>query len=46
MRPAYIRRDPLMYRALRRIWHDERTKDWLSLAAVAIFIGLLLAWRG
>ncbi len=46
MRPAYIRREPLVYWLLRQIWHDERVKDAIALIAVGVLIGAILAWRG
>lgn len=46
MRPAYIRREPLVYYLLRQVWHDERVKDALALIAVSVFLGFILAWRG
>ena len=46
MRPAYIRREPLVYWLLRQVWHDERVKDALALVALGVLIGTILAWRG
>lgn len=46
MRPAYLRREPLVYYLLRQVWHDERVKDALALIAVGVFLGFILAWRG
>lgn len=43
MRPAYIRREPLVYWLLRQIWHDERVKDALALVAVGVWLGYLFA---
>ena len=42
MRPVYIRREPAMYYLLRQLWHNERWKDWIAVAAVAIWLGTLL----
>lgn len=46
MRPAYIRREPIVYWLLRQILHDERVKDALALVALGILLGAILAWRG
>lgn len=46
MRPAYMRREPLVYWLLRQIWHDERVKDAIALVALGILLGAILAWRG
>lgn len=46
MRPAYLRREPFVYWALRQIWHDERVKDAIALIALGVLIGAILAWRG
>ncbi len=46
MRPAYLRREPLVYWLLRQVWHDERVKDALALVALGVLIGTILAWRG
>ena len=44
MRPAYMRREPILYYVLRQIWHDERVKDAIALVALGITLGALLAW--
>ena len=41
MRPVYIRREPFAYYVLRQLWHNERLKDWIALAAVGIWLGTL-----